>query len=177
MSFVSGILLLIGAAMGAHDPLRPLAPLTVARAAAPVEGQMVQLAHKGDWNAVKSVMDVQQQITGTTKPVILDLYADWCISCKVMERNVFPEPEVAQLLSQFHLLRADVTLNDETDQALLNNYGLFGPPSFVFFNVDGSEIQEVRLQGELDSDGFARHLQTVIDVWKSRNVGEIAANF
>ncbi|CAN0533364.1 unnamed protein product, partial [Scytosiphon promiscuus] len=116
-------------------------------------------------------------IAGTTRPVILDLYADWCISCKVMERNVFPEPEVAGLLAQFTLLRADVTLNDETDQALLNNYGLFGPPSFVFFDVDGSEISEVRLQGELDSEAFARHLRTVIEVWQERNVGELAANF
>lgn len=177
MSFVAGILLMIGAALGAHDPLKPLAPLTASRAVATDNNPGQALATEEHWIAVKSVADVQSEIAGTTRPVILDLYADWCISCKVMERNVFPEPEVAGLLAQFTLLRADVTLNDETDQALLNNYGLFGPPSFVFFDVDGSEISEVRLQGELDSEAFARHLRTVIEVWQERNVGELAAKF
>ena len=71
------------------------------------------------WEAVKTVADVERLKTSSSGPVLLDLYADWCISCKVMERSVFPEPEVARQLARFTLLRADVTANDAQDKALL----------------------------------------------------------
>jgi thiol:disulfide interchange protein DsbD len=95
-------------------------------------------------------------------PVILDLYADWCISCKVMERTVFPEPAVAEKLAQFTLLRADVTANDDQDQALLKRYGLFGPPSLVFFGEDGGEFEEFRVQGEVDAERLSAQLALVL---------------
>lgn len=176
ISFLCGILLLIGAALGAQDPLKPLAPLTAARVMTG-EGVGNRLHEENEFIAVKSIADIEAITARSDKPVLLDLYADWCISCKVMERNVFPEPVVAKLLAKFTLLRADVTLNDDTDQALLNNYGLFGPPSFVFFGQDGSEITEVRLQGELEAEPFAAHLQVVLNVWEARKIGEIAGNF
>ena len=176
ISFLCGILLLIGAALGAHDPFKPLAPLTAARVVSG-GGAGSGLHEENDFIAVKSIADIEAITASSDKPVLLDLYADWCISCKVMERNVFPEPVVAQLLAKFTLLRADVTLNDDTDQALLNNYGLFGPPSFVFFGDNGREITEVRLQGELGADRFAAHLKVVLNVWEARKIGEIAANF
>ena len=97
-----------------------------------------------------------------------------------MERNVFPEPRVASRLAQFTLLRADVTANDAVDKALLNHYGLFGPPSLVFFGEDGGELKEVRIQGEVNADTLAAHLGSVLSVVaKSEvgNVGEIASNF
>ena len=117
------------------------------------------------------------QIAASNKPVLLDLYADWCISCKVMERNVFPEPEVARLLAKFTLLRADVTHNDPVDQALLNAYGLFGPPSLVFFGGDGSEIEDVRIQGEVGAEALEQHLAAVLALSQAENFGDIAANF
>lgn len=176
MSFLWGILLLIGASLGAHDPFKPLAPLAERKHLGTLtsSGLPEEQAH---WIAVKSLADVRKEILTGTKPALLDLYADWCISCKVMERNVFPDPAVERLLSEFTLLRADVTLNDEIDQALMNHYGLFGPPSFVFFSEDGREITEVRLQGELDANAFAAHLATTLRVWRARKVGEIASNF
>lgn len=163
VSFVWGILLLVGAGSGAHDPLRPLGAI-VASGSAPMAPGTGYATDDG-WQAVKSLEDVQAKIMASPKPVLLDLYADWCISCKIMERNVFPKPEVAGLLAQFTLLRADVTQNDETDQALLNAYGLFGPPSLVFFSQDGGEIEEVRIQGEVDAEALERHLQAVLNLF------------
>ena len=163
VSFVWGILLLVGAGSGAHDPLRPLGAIVASGSAPMAPG--TRYATDDGWQAVKSLEDVQAKIMASQKPVLLDLYADWCISCKIMERNVFPKPEVAGLLAQFTLLRADVTQNDETDQALLNAYGLFGPPSLVFFSQDGGEIEEVRIQGEVDAEALERHLQAVLNLF------------
>jgi thiol:disulfide interchange protein DsbD len=115
-----------------------------------------------NWQPVKSTVDVERVMASASGPVILDLYADWCISCKVMERTVFPEPAVAEKLAQFTLLRADVTANDEQDQALLKRYGLFGPPSLVFFGEDGSEFDEFRIQGEVDAERLSAQLGLVL---------------
>ncbi len=96
------------------------------------------------------------------KPVALDFYADWCISCKVMARSVFSAPSVAAQLGRFHLLQADVTANDALDQELLKHFGLFGPPSMLFFGLDGAEISALRMQGEMDRAAFERHLGRVL---------------
>ncbi len=80
-----------------------------------------------------------------------------------MERWVFPRPEVDSRLRQFHLLRADVTRNDADDKALMNEFGLFGPPSLVFFSQHGEEMRDVRIQGEVGARRFAEHLQAVLD--------------
>ena len=174
MGFLWGVFLMIGAATGANDPLRPLAKF----AAAPVSQAGGAAVHaEPQWRAVKSLADVQREIGMSARPVILDLYADWCISCKTMERNVFPEATVATRLNQFTLLRADVTANDEIDRELLNAYGLFGPPSLVFFAQDGRELSEVRIQGEVGAEALARHLGAVLAVFGTEtaaNVGEIA---
>ena len=157
LSLVWGVLLLIGAASGAHDPLKPLAKLSLSAG-----GSTTAATHESQWAPVKSVDDVERLVAESAKPVVLDLYADWCISCKVMERNVFPDAAVAPKLAQFTLLRADVTANDDIDRALLAHYGLFGPPSLVFLSEDGREIEELRLQGELGASAFAAHLDLVL---------------
>ena len=90
---------------------------------------------------------------------------------------MFPQPEVAVQLRQFHLVRADITKNDADDKALLNEFGLFGPPSLVFFTVDGRELTEVRIQGEIDSTVLADHLAAVLDRFGASNFGDIASNF
>jgi thiol:disulfide interchange protein DsbD len=132
------------------------------------------------WHPVADLAQLQRHLReagDAGQPVLLDLYADWCISCKVMERSVFPQRDVAAQLSQFHLVRADVTKNDADDKALLNEFGLFGPPSLVFFTLDGREITEVRIQGEVDATVLANHLAAVLDRFGVKNFGEIAANF
>jgi thiol:disulfide interchange protein DsbD len=176
-SFIYGVLLLIGAASGAHDPLKPLAPFaavaTAGQGAGPAGG-------KAGWVAVASLDEVRAEVASARaagRPALLDLYADWCISCKVMERSVFPRPEVASRLQQFHLLRADVTRNDAEDKALLQAFGLFGPPSLVFFGDGGHELSDVRIQGEIGAEALAAHLQAVLDRERAAAASEVAANW
>lgn len=173
MGFLWGVLLLIGAASGANDPLKPLAQISAGGSAGAAGAHA-----EPQWLPVKSLADVEAQIVSSNKPVILDLYADWCISCKVMERNVFPDAAVASRLNQFTLLRADVTDNDAIDRELLNHYGLFGPPSLVFFAGEGGELTDVRIQGEVGAETLAAHLGAVLAAINSgqlANVGEIAS--
>lgn len=154
---IYGVLLLIGAASGANDPLRPLQNFTAAPSAE--EGGEMQ------WRAVGSLADVRAEIDAGAdagRLTLLDLYADWCISCKIMERSVFPVPVVASRLAEFHLLRADVTANDAKDKELLNAFGLFGPPSLVFFDRDGRELKRLRVQGEIGAKALADHLEAVL---------------
>ncbi|MEE4300033.1 MAG: protein-disulfide reductase DsbD [Pseudomonadales bacterium] len=158
MLFVYGVVLIVGAASGAHDPLRPLAPLA-ASAGAPA-GEAAP-----SFRPVDTLADVEASLSSaraTGRPVLLDLYADWCISCKVMERSVFPEPEVQRLMAEFDLLRADVTANDAEHRALLAHYDLFGPPSLLFFDPVAGELRAFRLQGEIGSAAFADHLRQVL---------------
>jgi thioredoxin:protein disulfide reductase len=159
--FIYGVLLLIGATSGAEDPLRPLSAFGATTMVA--SGQPAQ---KAGWVAVANLDEVHAELARARqagRPAILDLYADWCVSCKVMERSVFPRPEVDSRLRQFHLLRADVTRNDADDKALLQAFGLFGPPSLVFFAEDGRELRDARIQGEIGAEALTRHLQAVLD--------------
>ena len=156
-SAVYGALLLVGAAGGAGDPLRPL------RSFGAAEGQGAEAGLQ--WRAVRNLDEVQAEIAAANdagRMALLDLYADWCISCKIMERSVFPRPKVAGRLGQFHLLRADVTANSAADKALLDAFNLFGPPGLVFFGRDGAELTDLRVQGEIDADALAQHLQAVL---------------
>jgi len=178
LSFVYGVLLLIGAASGANDPLRPLTNLAAAPVAGAAPGAKVDSAH-GNWVTVKGVDAFDAELRqGVSRgvPVLLDLYADWCISCKVMERRVFPDPAVSAQLAQFHLIRADVTRNSEQDQALMERYGLYGPPSMVFFAPDGSTISGFTVQGELDRDAMEAHLAQVLDLTDPTTSYKLAAN-
>ena len=88
-------------------------------------------------------------------PVILDFYADWCVSCLEMERFTFHDQRVANLMSQFTLLQADVTKNDETDQLLLKRFGIFGPPAILFFPPAEDEKRQYRVVGFMDADDFS----------------------
>ena len=113
---------------------------------------------------MKTLEEVQIFLEQNDRPVILDVYADWCISCKIMEKNVFTESRVREGLREFGLLRVDVTANDELDRELLTHFGLFGPPTLAFFGEDGVEITEVRIQGEIDADAFSKHLSGVSEI-------------
>jgi thiol:disulfide interchange protein DsbD len=95
------------------------------------------------------------------RPVLLDFYADWCVSCVEMEKKVFPDPAVKSTLEKGVLLRADVTKNTSEDQALLARFGLFGPPGTIFFGSDGREISDGRLVGYVPQQQFLDHLNAV----------------
>jgi len=160
LAMVYGIALLLGALAGRSDPLQPFAgrpgsPSRVAESA----GTGV---HAGaSFKRIKSIADLQAEIASARaadKTVMLDFYADWCVSCKEMEKYTFPDPAVQAALSHTVLLQADVTANDETDQALLQHFGILGPPSILFFGQDGDEKTDFRVVGFKPADEFQAHV-------------------
>ena len=95
------------------------------------------------------------------KTVMLDFYADWCVSCIEMERFTFSDPRVHSQLANMVLLQADVTANDADDKALLKRFKLFGPPGIIFFDRQGQEIEGSRVIGYQNADKFLRSLASV----------------
>jgi thiol:disulfide interchange protein DsbD len=95
------------------------------------------------------------------RPVMLDFYADWCVSCKEMERDTFSDPQVRAAMARMTLLRADVTANDENDRALLQRFGIFGPPTIAFYSAAGQERSRYRVVGYMKAPAFARVLAQV----------------
>ncbi|MBJ6137583.1 protein-disulfide reductase DsbD [Marinobacter litoralis] len=157
--FSYGLALLAGAVSGATDPLRPLAPFT-ATAGIP---QGTAQAH-ADFERIEDpeqIRSLMAQASASGQPVMLDFYADWCISCKVMERNVFNQPDVIQALQPFTLLQIDMTDNTPAQQAFLDELGLFGPPSILFFDSTGQEFSEARVLGEMNKQQFLTHLSNL----------------
>jgi len=91
--------------------------------------------------------------------VMLDFYADWCVSCKEMESFTFSDPKVRSQLDRMLLLQVDVTANNENDKALLKRFSLFGPPGIVFFDAEGREIKGLRVIGYQNAGRFLRTLE------------------
>ncbi len=111
------------------------------------------------FKTVRNVAELDAELKATTRPVLLDFYADWCVSCKEMERFTFTDPTVAALMSQALLLKADVTANQDDDRALLKRFHLFGPPGTVFFDAQGRELTGVRVIGYQDAAKFTQSLK------------------
>ena len=151
-------MLVIGALSGAHDPLKPLDKLMQSSNASE---NIAISREKVTFNKVSNLSGLDAELAKAKemgKPLMVDFYADWCISCIVMENNVFPLPEIKSKLEQFHLVKADVTPNSEENQALLNAFGLFGPPSILFFDNSAQEIQSLRVVGEINKTAFEQRL-------------------
>ncbi|WP_303289325.1 protein-disulfide reductase DsbD [Marinobacter sp. SS5-14b] len=154
--FAYGLALLAGAVSGANDPLRPLAPFAVS--AGTLENSSPSHAAFQRVEDPAQIRALLASARASQKPVMLDFYADWCISCKVMERNVFNQPEVIQALGRHTLLQIDMTDNTPEQQALLNELGLFGPPAILFYETNGAELPGARVLGEMDKQAFLAHL-------------------
>ena len=95
---------------------------------------------------------------------MLDFYADWCVSCKEMERFTFRDPKVRARLDQMVLLRVDVTANTPDDKALLKRFRLFGPPGIIFFDANGREIEGLRVIGYQAPAKFIQSLDIAADL-------------
>ena len=134
-----GVAQLAGALSGARDPLRPLAAWQGSRAEAAEVGL--------PFEPVASLAALEARLANAGRPVMLDFYADWCVSCKEMERDTFTDPAVRAALGNYVLLRADVTASSPADRALLARFGLFGPPGLIFFDAQGRELPERRIVG------------------------------
>jgi thiol:disulfide interchange protein DsbD len=147
-----GVMQLAGAASGGANPLQPLAHLAggCEPALAPLPFRMVH-----------SVDELDGALAAAGRPVMLDFYADWCVSCKEMERFTFQDPAVRQRLAGALLLKADVTANTADDKALLQRFKLFGPPGTIFFNAQGVEQPALRVVGYSEARAFENTLQAV----------------
>jgi len=158
MALLAGASLLLGALAGGRDILQPLAGLRVADSAVPGSGT-VNSGSVARFERVASVQNLDARLQNTGgKPVMLDFYADWCVSCKEMERFTFSDAGVKKRLANFVLLKADVTENNEDDKALLKRFSLFGPPGIIFFSKQGREINGLRVIGFLDAERFSATL-------------------
>ena len=145
-----GLLQLTGAAMGSRDPLAPLAHAT---------GEGV---HATSFARVRSLQELEAILAAKPgKVVMLDFYADWCVSCKEMEKRTFSDLRIQAQFADMLLLQADVTANDGHDRALLRRFGLFGPPGIIFFDPAGSEIAGRRVIGYQGPEKFLSALDAV----------------
>jgi thioredoxin:protein disulfide reductase len=149
IALVVGVALLVGALSGSRDPLRPLAALT--NRGASVTAPM-------PWQRVASLQELQDKLKAPGKPVMLDFYADWCVSCKEMESFTFSDPKVRAQLDGMLLLQADVTAHNDADRALLKRFSLFGPPGIIFFDAQGREIKGLRVIGYQNAERFLKTL-------------------
>lgn len=143
----------VGALQGGSDPLRPLPNATTG--ASPNS-----MASEG-WHTISTPAELDSQLAAARaagQPLMLDWYADWCISCKVIEREVFANPQVAPRLADYRLIRFDITESNAAQRSLLDRYKLFGPPAILFFDRSGKELSDVRVVGEIDASGFVDRL-------------------
>jgi thiol:disulfide interchange protein DsbD len=153
---IYGGLILVAAANGGRDILRPLQGISSGAETAPHQ----QLPFR----PIKTLEELQLEVAAAQaegKPVMLDFYADWCVSCKELESYTFTDPAVVSALQGFVLLRADVTANDESDRELLNHFEIQGPPLIVFYRSDGEELRHLRLVGYVDAAYFSVHIGRV----------------
>jgi thioredoxin:protein disulfide reductase len=151
IALLTGAALLVGALSGGRDILQPLAGLRGGSSAAAERAEL-------PFSTVRSVAELEQRIrTSGGRPVMLDFWAEWCVSCKEMERFTFSDPRVQERLRDTLVLRADVTANNADDRALLARFTLFGPPGIVFFDGEGREAP-VRVIGYQSADRFLESL-------------------
>jgi thiol:disulfide interchange protein DsbD len=147
-SVVFGATQLVGVASGGRDPFAPLAHLG---GGAPEP--------KLAFARIKTVDQLDAALAATNgKTAMLDFYADWCVSCKEMEKLTFVDPAVKAKLANTLLLQVDVTANDAADRAMLKRFGLFGPPGIILFDRSGKEISDSRVIGYQDSNKFLASL-------------------
>ncbi|MBA1187258.1 protein-disulfide reductase DsbD [Stutzerimonas nitrititolerans] len=143
----------VGALQGGSDPLRPLPRATLSATGGSVEMER--------WQTISTPTELEAQLAAAAaanQPLLLDWYADWCISCKVIEREVFENPQIAPRLADYRLIRFDITDSNREQRALLDRYKLFGPPAVLFFDRTGKELAQVRVVGEIDAKLFGTHL-------------------
>lgn len=151
---VLGSTQVVGALSGGENPLQPLRHF----ARGPEIGNQAAATPASSFRRIRSVAELEAALKTADRPVMLDFYAEWCVSCKEMEHITFRDPAVQPRMANALLLQADVTANSPEDKALLKRFGLFGPPGILFFNRQGREQAEARVVGFVPPEGFVSSL-------------------
>ncbi|MFP5390023.1 MAG: protein-disulfide reductase DsbD [Gammaproteobacteria bacterium] len=151
----AGLFELIGAASSGRDVLQPLAHLRGGTALAAVADG----AGEAKFTRVRSMAELDQAVAAADGPVLLDFYADWCVSCKEMERMTFAHARVKGEMAKLRLLQVDVTANNADDRALMKRYKLFGPPAILLLDNKGKELPGGRVVGYVPPDRFVAYLK------------------
>jgi thiol:disulfide interchange protein DsbD len=157
LAIVYGLLLFLGSLTGGSNPLQPLASVNFGG----VSGGAAE-EHELAFVRIKTVDDLDREIAAAAsqgKTAMLDFYADWCVSCKEMEAYTFTDAGVQAALSNTVVLQADVTANDDEDRELLDRFGVFGPPTIIFFGTDGQQRHGYEVVGYMKAEAFTEHLQ------------------
>jgi thiol:disulfide interchange protein DsbD len=155
LALLAGAALVIGVFAGSRDLLRPLAGLM---------GGGERAAQEVRFTRVRNLAELEAKLASPGKAVMLDFYADWCISCKEMEAFTFTDPRVKAKMGQMLLLQADVTANSFEDKTLLKRFRLFGPPGIIFFDRQGREVEGLRVIGYQSADVFLTTLNRAADL-------------
>lgn len=171
--------LVLGLSAGGRDVLRPLGPLTAlstgtAVSVSGVGGQGAAVAGqdaKAKFTRVSNIEELEKLLASTSQPVMLDFYADWCVSCIEMERFTFSDPVVSKQMSRMLLVQADVTKNTDQDRALLKRFRLFGPPGIMFFDARGTELDSARVIGFKNAADFSKVLEKVLSATAGASSG------
>jgi thiol:disulfide interchange protein DsbD len=153
-----GAVLLLGSLTGGDSMLKPLVGIGI--------GGQVHEDHGLEFKRIKTVGDLDQALADASsagKTAMLDFYADWCVSCIEMEKLTFPDEAVRAALGNAVLLQADVTANDDEDQALLQRFGVFGPPTIIFFDKEGQQRNGYEVVGYMKAQEFAAHVHLAFD--------------
>ena len=148
---------LIGAASGSKDLIQPLKGI----ARGVISGDLSNQTGRINFKQIKGTEGLKSALRESVagnKTTMLDFYADWCISCKEMEKYAFTHPDVLASLDQVSTLQADVTANDSIDSTFMNSLGIYGPPAILFFDKNGVEIRNRRVVGEMSGADFAAHV-------------------
>lgn len=154
---IYGAILFVGSVSGATNPLNPLSKFTQKS----LVSAQIEVSEENDFELVKNLGELESIIKNSKKPILVDFYADWCVSCVELDTYTFSDPLVKSKMKNFKLVRVDVTKNSKDDKELLNKFGLFGPPAIMFFK-DKQELKSKRIIGFKDSKEFLEQLNGII---------------
>lgn len=154
--------LIVGAAMGHQNPLKPLYSDRSS-------SSLMEKRQDSAFTTVTTLSELHNQLNlaaQRNQPAVIDVYADWCISCKIMEQTVFPDPLVAEQLAAVALIKLDITDNTREHQQFLDQHQLFGPPALLFFDATGEELPALRSQGEVTAGKLHEKLTRLVGLTK-----------